>query len=149
MRKAMRRARALGCACAVTALAALSAGQASATGTTPAIHGDDVRASAAAKARPTARKAAKARAKDRRAPRTRVHHASQEPGLSYSDEFDRAELVDEMLKECRGVPYNAYELALTSGEKLWLPAPIQLMVIRVKHPYCAELLREYSPRTPV
>jgi hypothetical protein len=69
--------------------------------------------------------------------------------LSFSDEFDRAELVDRMLAECRGVPYNAYELAQTSGESLWLPAPIQLMVVRVRHPYCAELLRTYAPKAHV
>ena len=46
-----------------------------------------------------------------------------------------------MLAECRGISYNAYELARTSGEELWLPAPIQLMVVRVHHPYCADLLR--------
>lgn len=69
--------------------------------------------------------------------------------LPYSDEFDRAELIDRMLSECRGVSYNAYELAQTSGEALWLPAPIQLMVVRVRHPYCAELLRTYAPKTRV
>lgn len=66
--------------------------------------------------------------------------------LSYSDEFDRAELVEEMLKECRGIPYNAYELTITSGEKLSRPAPIQLLVIRVRHPYCATLLKDYAPK---
>ena len=66
--------------------------------------------------------------------------------LSYSDEFDRAELVEEMLKECRGIPYNAYELTITSGEKLSRPAPIQLLVIRVRHPYCANLLKDYAPK---
>jgi len=69
--------------------------------------------------------------------------------LSFSDEFERAELVEEMLKECRGVPYNAYELAQSSGEPLWMPAPIQLVVIRIDHPFCAELLREYAPRVGV
>lgn len=69
--------------------------------------------------------------------------------LSYSDEFDRAELIERMLTECRGVSYNAYELAQTSGESLWLPAPTQLMVVRVRHPYCAELLRTYAPKTRV
>jgi hypothetical protein len=71
------------------------------------------------------------------------------PSLSFSDTFDRAELIDEMLKECRGIAYNAYELAQTSGEALWQPAPIQLLVIRVRHPFCAELLRSYAPRTGV
>jgi hypothetical protein len=71
------------------------------------------------------------------------------PALSFSDTFDRAELIDEMLKECRGIAYNAYELAQTSGEALWRPAPIQLLVIRVRHPFCAELLRTYAPRTGV
>jgi hypothetical protein len=66
--------------------------------------------------------------------------------LSYTDEFDRAELVEEMLKECRGIPYNAYELTITSGEKLSRPAPIQLLVIRVRHPYCATLLKDYAPK---
>ena len=74
---------------------------------------------------------------------------SADDGLSYSDEYERAELVDRMLTECRGVPYNAYELARTSGESLWLPAPIQLMVLRVRHPFCAELLRTYAPKTAV
>jgi hypothetical protein len=69
--------------------------------------------------------------------------------LSYSDEFDRAELVEEMLKECRGVSYNAYELVQSTGEALWLPAPIQLMTVRVKHPYCATLLRTYAPKIAV
>jgi hypothetical protein len=74
---------------------------------------------------------------------------SQATPLPYSDEFERAELIDRMLSECRGVSYNAYELAQTSGESLWLPAPIQLVVVRVRHPYCAELLRTYAPRTRV
>jgi hypothetical protein len=69
--------------------------------------------------------------------------------LSLSDEFDRAELVEQMLAECRGIPYNAYELAQTSGEALTLPAPIQLMTVRVRHPYCAELLRTYAPKSRV
>lgn len=69
--------------------------------------------------------------------------------LSYSEEFDRAELVERMLSECRGINYNALELAQTSGEALWLPAPIQLVVVRVRHPYCAELLRTYAPKTSV
>ena len=69
--------------------------------------------------------------------------------LSYSDEFERAELIDRMLTECRGVSYNAYELAQTSGEALWMPAPIQLMVVRVRHPYCAELLRTYASKEHV
>ncbi|MGH8713319.1 MAG: hypothetical protein ACREYB_04845 [Casimicrobiaceae bacterium] len=71
------------------------------------------------------------------------------PRLSYSDEFDRAELIERMLEQCRGIPYNAYELAQTSGEALWLPAPIQLVVVRVRHPYCRDLLRGYAPRTAV
>jgi len=62
-------------------------------------------------------------------------------------EYDR--LVEQMLAECRGISYNAYELARTSGEELWLPAPIQLMVVRVHHPYCADLLRSYAPKTGV
>ena len=66
--------------------------------------------------------------------------------LSLSDEYDRAELIEQMLAECRGISYNAYELARTSGEELWLPAPIQLMVVRVHHPYCADLLRSYAPK---
>lgn len=69
--------------------------------------------------------------------------------LSYSDEFERAEMIDEMLKECRGIAYNAYELAQSTGEELWLPAPIQLLTVRVKHPYCATLLRAYAPKTAV
>jgi len=69
--------------------------------------------------------------------------------LSLSDEYDRAELIEQMLAECRGISYNAYELARTSGEELWLPAPIQLMVVRVHHPYCADLLRSYAPKTGV
>jgi hypothetical protein len=69
--------------------------------------------------------------------------------LSFSDEFDRAELVERMLAECKGIPYNAYELAQTSGEALELPAPIQLMTVRVHHPYCAELLRTYARKTRV
>jgi hypothetical protein len=69
--------------------------------------------------------------------------------LSYSDEFERAEMIEEMLKECRGVAYNAYELAQSTGEALWLPAPIQLLTVRVKHPYCATLLRAYAPKTAV
>lgn len=69
--------------------------------------------------------------------------------LSYNDEFERAELIDQMLTECRGVSYNAYELAQTSGEALWRPAPIQLLVVRVRHPYCAELLRAYAPKMHV
>jgi hypothetical protein len=69
--------------------------------------------------------------------------------LSLSDEYERAELVEQMLAECRGISYNAYELARTSGEQLWLPAPIQLMVVRVRHPYCAELLRTYAPKTGI
>ena len=69
--------------------------------------------------------------------------------LSLSDEYDRAELVEQMLAECRGISYNAYELARTSGEELWLPAPIQLMVVRVHHPYCADLLRTYAPKLSV
>lgn len=74
---------------------------------------------------------------------------AQTPSLAYSEEFDRAELIERMLTECRGVSYNAYELAQTSGESLWLPAPIQLMVVRVRHPYCAELLRTYAPKLRV
>lgn len=69
--------------------------------------------------------------------------------LSFTDEFDRAELIEQMLKECRGVPLNAYELAQTSGEPLWLPAPIQLMTVRSTNPYCAALLRTYAPKTAV
>jgi hypothetical protein len=69
--------------------------------------------------------------------------------LDYSEEFERADLIDRMLTECRGIPYNAYELAQTSGEALWLPAPIQLLVVRVRHPYCAELLRAYAPKRRV
>jgi hypothetical protein len=69
--------------------------------------------------------------------------------LSLSDEFDRAELIDQMLTECRGVKFNAYELAQSTGEALKLPAPIQLMTVRVRHPYCAELLRTYAPKTRV
>jgi hypothetical protein len=72
---------------------------------------------------------------------------SQATPLPYSDEFDRAELIERMLTECRGVSYNAYELAQTSGESLWLPAPTQLLVVRVRHPYCAELLRTYAQKT--
>jgi hypothetical protein len=71
------------------------------------------------------------------------------PPLPYSDEFDRAELIERMLNECRGISYNAYELAQTSGEQLRLPAPIQLMVVRVRHPWCAELLRAYAPKARV
>ena len=69
--------------------------------------------------------------------------------LSFSDEFDRAELVERMLSECRGIAFNAYELAQASGEALQLPAPIQLMTVRVLHPYCADLLRTYAPKTRV
>ena len=69
--------------------------------------------------------------------------------LSYSEEFDRAELVERMLTECRGISYNALELAQSSGEALWYPAPTQLVVVRVRHPYCAELLRAYAPKTSV
>jgi hypothetical protein len=69
--------------------------------------------------------------------------------LSYSEEFDRAELVERMLNECRGISYNALELAQNSGEALWLPAPTQLVVVRVRHPYCAELLRTYAPKTSI
>ena len=69
--------------------------------------------------------------------------------LSLSDEFDRAGLIEQMLAECRGIPYNAYELAQTSGEALMLPAPIQLMTVRVRHPYCAELMRTYAPKSRV
>lgn len=69
--------------------------------------------------------------------------------LSFSDEFERAELIERMLNECRGIAYNAYELAQSSGEALKLPAPIQLMTVRVRHPYCAELLRTYAPKTRV
>jgi hypothetical protein len=69
--------------------------------------------------------------------------------LSYSDEYERAELVERMLAECRGIPYNAYELAQTSGEALWLPAPIQLVTVRVHHPYCPELLRTYARKSDV
>ena len=69
--------------------------------------------------------------------------------LSLSDEFDRAELIEQMLAECRGIPYNAYELAQTSGEALMLPAPIQLVTVRVRHPFCAELLRIYAPKSRV
>jgi hypothetical protein len=75
--------------------------------------------------------------------------ASDGAELSLSDEYDRAELVEQMLAECRGISYNAYELARTSGEELWLPAPIQLMVVRVHHPYCADLLRSYAPKLDV
>jgi len=67
--------------------------------------------------------------------------------LSFSDEFERAELIERMLNECRGIAYNAYELAQSSGEALKLPAPIQLVTVRVRHPYCAELLRTYAPKT--
>jgi hypothetical protein len=74
---------------------------------------------------------------------------AQMPPLPYSEEFERAELIERMLTECRGIAYNAYELAQTSGEALWLPAPIQLVVVRVRHPYCAELLRTYAPKTRV
>ncbi|HSV17802.1 MAG TPA: hypothetical protein VLR71_05285 [Casimicrobiaceae bacterium] len=69
--------------------------------------------------------------------------------LSLSDEFDRAELIERMLAECKGIPYNAFELAQTSGEALELPAPIQLMTVRVHHPYCADLLRTYARKTRV
>ena len=70
-------------------------------------------------------------------------------GLTFSDEYERAELLEKMLAECRGIAYNAYELAQTSGESLWLPAPIQLMVVRVRHPYCAGLVRAYAPKLAV
>jgi hypothetical protein len=69
--------------------------------------------------------------------------------LSYSEEFDRAELVERMLTECRGISYNALELAQNSGEALSLPATTQLVVVRVRHPYCAELLRVYAPKTSI
>ena len=69
--------------------------------------------------------------------------------LSYSEEFDRAELIERMLTECRGISYNALELAQNSGEALWLPAPTQLLTVRVRHPYCAELLRTYAPKTGI
>ena len=69
--------------------------------------------------------------------------------LSLSDEFDSAELIDQMLTECRGIKYNAYELAQSTGEALMLPAPIQLMTVRVRHPYCADLLRTYAPKSRV
>jgi hypothetical protein len=72
-----------------------------------------------------------------------------EADLSYSDEFERAELIERMLSECRGIAYNAYELAQTSGEALHLPAPIQLMTVRVRHPYCAQLMRTYARKTRV
>jgi hypothetical protein len=90
-----------------------------------------------------------------RANRSRTHSDLRKasdrvvPELSYSDEFERAELVERMLNECRGIPYNAYELAQSSGEALRLPAPIQLMTVRVRHPYCAELLRTYAHKTAV
>jgi len=89
------------------------------------------------------------------ASRTAASRAAPDPGLddpgelSFSDEYERAELVERMLGECRGIAYNAYELARTSGESLWLPAPIQLFVVRVRHPYCAELLRAHAPKQSV
>ena len=30
-----------------------------------------------------------------------------------------------------------------------LPAPIQLMTVRVRHPWCAELVRTYAPKQDV
>src|SRR6476659_9367448 len=73
---------------------------------------------AAAKPVATARASATAEARrNARASRSRTHSDlrkasdSSWPELSYSDEFERAELVERMLNECRGIPYNAYELA--------------------------------------
>src|SRR5512135_1080966 len=61
-------------------------------------------------------------------PAARVVHAkhtlpppADDGELSLSDEFDRAELIERMLGECRGIAYNAYELAQNSGEALRLP----------------------------
>ena len=101
---------------------------------------------AVAKRKPAAKRASAVTHVARQAPADDAQIARP---LSYSEEFDRAELIERMLTECRGVSYNAYELAQTSGESLWLPAPIQLMVVRVRHPYCAELLRTYAPKLRV
>ena len=103
-------------------------------------------ATTASASRMRAAKPSTARASDRVA---RARAAMEDDDLSFSDEFDRAELLEEMLKECRGVAYNAYELALNSGEALWMPATTQLLVVKVDHPYCAKLLRTYAPRTSV
>ena len=125
-------------ACAIVAAAAVSVALAAA----PAEAASEPKSGAkAVKARVVKRDASKAK---RPAPPKAVSAR-----LSYSDEFERAELIDRMLTECRGVSYNAYELAQSSGEALWMPAPIQLMVVRVRHPYCAELLRAYAPKAQV
>jgi len=96
---------------------------------------------------------AKAGARSAHVERTRVaiRHKTAAPvaRLSIEDEYDRADLIDQMLSECRGIKYNAYELAQSSGAALMLPAPIQLVTVRVRHPYCAELLRAYAPKTRV
>jgi hypothetical protein len=103
-------------------------------------------ASGATAARSDARKTVRQGTRRRPASHESTAHASSPPPLSYSDEFERAELIEEMLKECRGVAYNAYELVQSTGEALWQPAPIQLVTVRVRHPYCATLLRAYAPR---
>jgi hypothetical protein len=99
---------------------------------------------AEAKATPHARHVSKRHAKPAKSQATPAVER-----LSLSDEFDRAELIDQMLTECRGIPFNAYELAQSSGEALMLPAPIQLMTVRVRHPYCAELLRTWAHKSRV
>ena len=135
----------------VLALAALAAAPADAASSRKRVARSASKAVATAHvtAKPSdARKAA-------RASRTRTHADLRKASdgafdeLSYSDEFERAELIERMLNECRGIPYNAYELAQSSGEALKLPAPIQMITVRVRHPYCAELLRTYAHKARV
>lgn len=101
---------------------------------------------AVAKRKPAAKRASAVTHVARQAPADDAQIARP---LSYSEEFDRAELLERMLTECRGISYNALELAQNSGEALWLPAPTQLLTVRVRHPYCAELLRTYAPKTGI
>jgi hypothetical protein len=157
---------ALDAASAPAAPAARSAAQAVATGQSKAPAQRTTLAKAPAHRRPSATAPAHRRpsatAPAHRTPSAMARHtahalratspdALSEPHapLSYSDEYERAELVERMLAECRGIPYNAYELAQTSGEALWLPAPIQLVTVRVHHPYCPELLRTYARKSDV
>ena len=104
---------------------------------------------AAARHAPQPKPAAHAHAVSHKHAKPAKSQAAPGAQLSMSDEFDRAELIEEMLQECRGIPYNAYELAQSTGHALKLPAPIQLMTVRVRHPYCAELLRTYARKTRV
>ena len=142
------------CRAALVVLAMTVAAGATAATAKPTPDAATAHVSAAAPARhgpghASAMRKAKPASKARLAAATSRARGDAPADLSLSEEFDRAELIERMLAECKGIPYNAFELAQTSGEALELPAPIQLMTVRVHHPYCTELMRTYARKTRV